>query len=114
MSESNTESLPKQITGLFTLRVLTPERMLLEANVNWLQAPTEGGMLGIWPLHTPLIDALAPGIIEYELEQKIYRKRVRGGLLYVQPGRTTILTDGLEDASVSADTEDMWQMSFAG
>lgn len=107
-------SLPeKQITGLLSLRVLTPERMLLEAKVNWLQAPTEDGMLGIWPLHTPLIDALAPGIIEYELEHKVYRKRVRGGLLYVQPDRATILTDGLEDVLVSAETEDKWQKGYS-
>jgi F-type H+-transporting ATPase subunit epsilon len=114
MSESEAKAPEKQISGLLSLRVLTPERTLLEASVKWLQAPTEDGMLGIWPLHTPLIDVLAPGIIEYELERQVYRKRVRGGLIHVQPGRVTILTDRLEDAPVSAETEDKWQKGYAG
>jgi F-type H+-transporting ATPase subunit epsilon len=109
MSESGEE---KKITGVFVLRVLTPERMILEANVNWLQAPTEDGMLGIWPLHTPLIDTLAPGIIEYESEEKVYRKRVRGGLLHVQRGRVLILTEGLEDVAASERTEHHWEKAF--
>lgn len=111
MSEARPQ---RMITGIFGLRVLTPEQVLLDAKVNWLQAPTEDGMLGIWPLHTPLVDALVPGIIEYEREGKVYRRRVRGGLLHVRPGQVTILTDGLEEAPISSETEDMWQKGFAG
>ena len=31
------------------LRVLTPERVMFDAPVQWVQVPLEDGMLGVWP-----------------------------------------------------------------
>ena len=95
-------------SNILWLRVVTPERVTLEARVQWVQAPTEDGLLGIWPLHIALIDSLVPGHIEYEAEDGIHREWINGGLLSVRPGRVIVLTGSAEEFVPATASVDAW------
>ncbi len=94
--------------SILWLRLVTPERMTLEARVQWVQAPTEDGLLGIWPLHVALIDSLVPGYIEYEAEDGIHREWINGGILSVRPGQVIVLTGSAEEFVPTMAGMDAW------
>ncbi|HRK86027.1 MAG TPA: F0F1 ATP synthase subunit epsilon, partial [Alcaligenes faecalis] len=56
--------------------------------------PGEAGELGILPGHTPLISRIRPGTLKIVMddgrEEHIF---VAGGILEVQPGKVTVLSD---------------------
>src|SRR3546814_8392168 len=56
--------------------------------------PGESGELCIWPGHTPLISRIRPGTVKVILtddsEVSIF---VAGGILEIQPGAVTVLSD---------------------
>jgi F-type H+-transporting ATPase subunit epsilon len=83
------------------LRLLTPERIRFEKNVRWVQVPTADGLLGIWPLHAPLISAVVPGEVVYESDQGPGKEWIDGGILHVRHNQVLILTGSREHARVS-------------
>ncbi len=88
--------------------MVTPERVTLEARVQWVQAPTEDGLLGIWPLHIALVDSLVPGYLEYEAGDGIHRQWVNGGILSVRPGQVIVLTGSTEEFAPTTTGLDAW------
>jgi len=83
----------------FTLRLVTPQRMLLEAPVTALQAPGSEGHLGVLAHHAPLITSLRTGRLEVRDEtgnRAFYA--VSGGFLEVSGNRATVLADAAERA----------------
>ena len=84
------------------LRILTPERVRLETSAHWVQIPTVDGLLGIWPLHAPLIGLVIPGDVEYEAEDGVHREWVEGGVLNIRHGQVLILTGSREQGRMSS------------
>ena len=83
----------------FTFRLVTPQRMLLEAPVTALQAPGSEGYLGVLAHHAPLITSLRPGRLEVRDETgKRTFYAVSGGFLEVSGNRATVLADAAERA----------------
>lgn len=71
------------------------EASLFSGRVEFVVAPAEMGEVGIYPGHAPLLTRLKPGIVRLKLphqaqEHIVY---VSGGMLEVQPGGVTILSD---------------------
>lgn len=84
----------------FTFRLVTPQRLVLEAPVVALQAPGSEGYLGVLAHHAPLITTLRPGRLEVRDaagKRSIYA--VGGGFLEVSGNRATVLADSAELAS---------------
>jgi len=83
----------------FTFRLVTPQRLLLEARAVSLQAPGSEGYLGILANHAPLITPLRPGRLEVRDEHGALRTyAVSGGFLEVSMNRATVLADSAEAA----------------
>ncbi len=83
----------------FTFRLVTPQRLLLEAPVTALQAPGSEGYLGVLAHHAPLITSLRPGRLEVRDEEgKRSFYAVSGGFLEVSGNRATVLADAAEVA----------------
>ena len=83
----------------FTFRLVTPQRLLLEASVEYINVPGTEGYLGILANHAPLITALKPGKVEVRDAAgttSIYA--VSGGFLEVSRNRATVLADTAEAA----------------
>lgn len=84
---------------MFTLSIVTPERIHFEAEVKSLVVPGSEGYLGILSNHAPLITALRPGKIEFrDASDLVHILAVSDGFLEVSNNIATILADAVEDA----------------
>lgn len=76
------------------LDVVSAEEQLFSGRVETLQVSGSEGDLGIHPGHAPLLTAIKPGMVrvvkQHGEEEFFY---VAGGVLEVQPGNVSVLTD---------------------
>jgi F-type H+-transporting ATPase subunit epsilon len=74
--------------------VVSAEESIFAGEAKFVALPGESGELGILPGHTPLISRIRPGTVKIvrpdDTEEHIF---VAGGILEVQPGGVTVLTD---------------------
>jgi F-type H+-transporting ATPase subunit epsilon len=83
----------------FTLRLVTPQRLLLEARVVSLQAPGSEGYLGVLANHAALVTPLRAGRLDVRDEKGERRSyAVSGGFLEISANRATVLADAAEES----------------
>ena len=80
------------------LEVVTPERVVLEDDVDMVIAPASEGYVGILPYHTPLLTTLGPGELRIKKGGSETSLAVFGGFMDVRPDRVVVLTDAAERA----------------
>jgi F-type H+-transporting ATPase subunit epsilon len=90
-------TIPPLPTSL-TLEIVTPERLLVRAQVDEVEIPGAEGYLGVLPGHTPLLAALQVGELWYRKGQEKVYLSVAFGFAEVLPDRVTILTRVAEKA----------------
>ena len=76
------------------VEIVSAEKELFSGEALMVFAPAEGGEVGITPGHAPFLSTLSPGEVRVkhsEQEQKAFY--VSGGILEVQPGIVTVLSD---------------------
>src|SRR5262245_54714384 len=79
------------------LEIVTPERLLLEADVDSVQVPGLDGELGILPGHSPLISQLqAAGLLTYVQHCVSSQIVVSEGFVEVMPDRRQVLAESAE------------------
>jgi F-type H+-transporting ATPase subunit epsilon len=79
------------------LEIVTPERLLLEADVDSVQVPGLDGELGILPGHAPLISQLKPaGLLSYVQGSATREVVLSEGFVEVMPDRVKVLADRAE------------------
>lgn len=79
------------------LRVVSPSRLLVEAEVLEVQVPGLDGYLGLWPGHRPLNACLGQGQIIYRtVLNREERLDIKGGLVRVADDKILVFT-GMED-----------------
>lgn len=79
------------------LEIVTPERLLLEADVDSVQIPGLDGELGILPGHSPLISQLKPaGLLSYVEGNTTVQVVVSEGFVEVMPDRVQVLAETAE------------------
>ncbi|MGB9835958.1 MAG: hypothetical protein ACPLRX_04395 [Candidatus Saccharicenans sp.] len=75
------------------LRIISPEALLLDAEVTEVQVPGLDGYLGIWPGHRPLNACLTDGEVIYRLTSGQQGSlRIKAGLLRVENDKIIVLT----------------------
>ena len=83
---------------MLRLEIVTPERRVLDAEVDAVTVPTVSGEAGILPNHAPLISALKPGILTYTQKGGSTKLAVSSGFLEVSMDRVSVLADTAETA----------------
>ena len=79
------------------LQLVSPERILVEEQVDEVQVPGFSGYMGILPGHAPLLSELMPGgVLTYRSGAGVKVLAVYGGFVEVQPDRVRILADFAE------------------
>jgi F-type H+-transporting ATPase subunit epsilon len=74
--------------------LVTPERLIVSAEVEMVVVPGTEGNFGVLPGHAPLISTIRPGTIDiYEGRTITQRIFVVGGIAEVTPERCTVLAD---------------------
>lgn len=82
----------------FRLRIVTPERMLLDEEVEEVIAPGAAGEFGVLPDHIAFLTALAPGRLIYRTGSQRHVIAIFGGYAEVVDNVMTVLADGAEPA----------------
>lgn len=78
------------------LKIVTPERIVVDDEVDAFYGQTEDGMIGILPKHIPLISTLKIGAMSYTKGGTKHPISVMGGLLETDGKQVTVLTDAAE------------------
>jgi F-type H+-transporting ATPase subunit epsilon len=80
------------------LQIVTPERLLVQEQVDEVQIPGVEGYFGVLPGHTPLLAALAVGELWYRKGDVKTFLAIANGFAEVLPDRVTILATLAEKA----------------
>ncbi len=75
------------------LEVVTPEGLLVQADVDSVKAPGSEGYFGVLPGHTPLLATLGVGVISYVQGGSERRLTCFWGFCEVLPDRVSILAE---------------------
>ncbi|MBC7349460.1 MAG: F0F1 ATP synthase subunit epsilon [Candidatus Aminicenantes bacterium] len=80
------------------LKVISPQKLLVETEVLEVQVPGLDGYLGLWPGHRPLNACLGKGELIYKtVIGREERVSLRSGLLQVANDKILVFTDMEED-----------------
>jgi F-type H+-transporting ATPase subunit epsilon len=79
-----------------TLKIITPERVVLEQAVEEVTATAIDGEFSVLPRHEPLVSALAIDVLRYKTDGHEYFASVIGGMLEVSNDVVTVLSDMAE------------------
>jgi F-type H+-transporting ATPase subunit epsilon len=75
------------------LKVVTPLRLLVEADVDSVALPSLEGEVGILPGHRPLFLGIGRGRVRFRSGGLEEAFAVRGGYAQVQPEKVVVITD---------------------
>jgi F-type H+-transporting ATPase subunit epsilon len=78
------------------LKIVTPERIVVEDEVEAVSCMTTDGSIGILPHHVPLVTPLVIGVMSYVKNGQKLPLAVMGGLLKTDGKTVTILSDAAE------------------
>lgn len=81
----------------FHLRIITPDRVFYEGEVEMVEFNTTEGQIGILPGHTPLTVIVKPGILHlHEKEDAVREAALHAGFAEILPESVTILAEIVE------------------
>lgn len=83
---------------MLRLEIVTPEKRVLDAEVDSVTVPTVSGEAGILSHHAPLVSALKPGILTYTTKGAAEKLVVSGGFVEVSGDKVAVLVDTAESA----------------
>ena len=86
----------------FQLSILTPDRIVFEGEVEYVQVPGSQGYMGVLAHHAALVTVLAPGTLTARAAGGAEERwRVSGGFFEVGNNRATVLADSLGKTSAT-------------
>src|SRR6266700_2977984 len=83
---------------MLKLEIVTPEKRVLDTEVDSVTVPTATGEAGILPNHASLISVLKPGILAYTAKGTTDKLAVTGGFVEVNDNKVAVLADSAETA----------------
>jgi len=84
---------------MLKLEIVTPEKRVLDAEVESVTIPTASGEAGLLANHAPIVSALKPGILSYTVKGSVERMVVAGGFVEMNNNKVSVLTDSAETAT---------------
>lgn len=85
------------------LKIITPERIVLDEAVDSVTLPTTEGEITILPDHIPLISTLASGDVVAKVGDEVVPMAVSGGFIEVSGNTLKVLADFAEHVSEITD-----------
>lgn len=80
----------------FLLRIITPERLFYESQVEMVEFNTTEGEIGVLPGHIPLTVIVKPGILDITEPEGDKVAALHAGFAEILPDRVTILAEIIE------------------
>jgi F-type H+-transporting ATPase subunit epsilon len=84
----------------FKVNIVTPERVVWEADAVSVTVPGSEGYLGVWGDHAPLVTGLVPGVITIRLDDAGDAQLLAcsGGFVEISRNTVNVMTDSCEEA----------------
>jgi F-type H+-transporting ATPase subunit epsilon len=82
-----------------TLRVITPEAIVVDTTAADVRFPALDGLMGILPRHAPMVAALDAGALTWTEGGQRREMFVAGGFAEVRAGTVRVVTEASEPAS---------------
>ncbi len=83
---------------MINLEIVTPEKKVIDQEVEAVNVPTAKGEIGILPNHAPLISTLKPGILSFTENGSTEQLVISGGFVEVSTNKVSILADIAENS----------------
>ncbi len=77
--------------------LVSPERLVLSAEVDAVQVPGAEGDFGVMPNHAPVMAMLRAGVLTVENDGKSQSFELNGGFVDVTPEGVTVLAESISD-----------------
>jgi len=84
------------MAGELTLRVITPDRIVLDTTASAVRIPAVDGSMGILPRHAQMVAALDVGLMTFKVEGKDAALFVSGGFAEVRDNTVRIVSEAGE------------------
>ena len=81
------------------IRVITPDKVVYDANAEELILPSSTGQIGILTDHAPLLTALDIGVMRLKVDANWTSIVLMEGFAEIENNKVTILCNGAEEAS---------------
>jgi F-type H+-transporting ATPase subunit epsilon len=81
------------MSGRISLEVVTPTKIELKKEVDYVVAPTIDGIVGVLPGHIRLLTQLATGVLRYQVDGINNYMAVSEGFMEVAPHKVIILAE---------------------
>lgn len=83
-------------SSTFRLKIIAPERIFYDDDVNMVELNTSEGEIGIFPEHIPLTTIVAPGILKISKDGEKKEAALLDGFIEIQKTSVTILAEACE------------------
>ena len=90
------------MAATYQLKILTPQKKVLDEAIESLVAPGAAGYLGILANHAPIITTLVAGVLKVKASGTEKWYRISGGILRVARNDAMLLSEGVEEIPVGA------------
>lgn len=80
----------------FLLRIITPDRVFYESQIDMVEFNTTEGEVGVLPGHIPLTVIIKPGILRISEQDGEKEAALHAGFVEILPDRVTILAETIE------------------
>jgi F-type H+-transporting ATPase subunit epsilon len=81
---------------VFTLRIITPERIFYENQAEMVEFNTTEGEIGVLPGHIPLTVIVAPGILRIHEGERVKEAALHAGFAEILQNSITIMAEVIE------------------
>lgn len=78
--------------------LVSPERLVLSAEVDEVQVPGAEGDFGVLPNHSPVMAMLRPGVLTVQNDGTVQNYELDGGFVDVTPEGVTVLAETISEA----------------
>ena len=82
--------------NLFTLRIITPDRVFFEGQVSMVEFNTTEGEIGIYKKHVPITVIISPGILTITGEEGVKEAALHAGFVEILQDEVVILAEIIE------------------
>jgi F-type H+-transporting ATPase subunit epsilon len=86
-----------KVPATIHVKVITPNRLLAEADVDSISLPSLEGEIGVLPGHRPLFVGIGKGLVRFRVDSDEESFAIKGGYAQVQPEKVLVITDIDED-----------------
>lgn len=78
---------------LFQLKIISPDRVFYEGNVEMVEFVSSEGELGVYADHIPLTTVLVPGIMKIHEQEGVKLAALHAGFVEILQDKVTILAE---------------------